>query len=231
MGEELWKTAATWPPHGSEPQRWYFASGGALLRDAPTADDAADRYAIDFQATTGTKNRWMTNNTGDDVVYGDRETADRRLLTYTSAPLAQDVEITGQPVVALHVSSTHTDGAFVVNVEDVAPDGYVRYLTGGQLRAIHRKISAEEPPYTVLGPYHSFKRKDGSPLVPGEITEIPFELMPVSVVVRAGHRLRVAIAGADADTFRRIPEEGVPIITVYRDATHASYIALPVAGR
>jgi putative CocE/NonD family hydrolase len=173
----------------------------------------------------------MTNNTGDDVVYGDRETADRRLLTYTSAPLAQDVEITGQPVVALHVSSTHTDGAFVVNVEDVAPDGYVRYLTGGQLRAIHRKISAEEPPYTVLGPYHSFKRKDGSPLVPGEITEIPFELMPVSVVVRAGHRLRVAIAGADADTFRRIPEEGVPIITVYRDATHASYIALPVAGR
>jgi putative CocE/NonD family hydrolase len=228
MGEEQWKTTPAWPPQGSGPQRWYFASGGALMREAPTAVDAADRYPIDFQATTGTRNRWVTNNTGDDVVYGDRSAADQRLLAYTSAPLPRDVEITGQPVVAMYVRSTHTDGAFVVNFEDVAPDGYVRYLTGGQLRAIHRKISAEQPPYRVLGPYRSFKRNDGSPLVPGEISEVAFELMPVSVVVRAAHRLRIAIAGADLDTFRRIPENGVPIITVYRDAAHSSHITLPI---
>ena len=83
----------------------------------------------------------------------------------------------------------------------------------------------------MLGPYHSFKCKDGSPLVPGEITEITFELMPVSVVVRAGHRLRIAIGGADADTFRRIPEEGAPIIMVYRSAARPSNIALPITGR
>lgn len=231
MGEEQWKTTPTWPPRGSELQRWYFASGGMLMRDAPTAAHGADRYAVDFQATTGTRNRWMTNNTGDDVVYGDRGTADRRLLAYTSDPLAEDVEITGQPVVALHVTSTHTDGAFLVHFEEVAPDGYVRYLTGGQLRAIHRRISADEPPYHVLGPYHSFKRKDGSPLAPGETAEITFELMPVSVIVRAGHRLRIAIAGADADTFRRIPEEGAPIIMVYRTAARPSHVALPIIGR
>ena len=75
MGEGQWKTTPTWPPRGSEPQRWYFASGGMLMRDAPTAADGADRYAIDLQATTGTRNRWMTNNTGDDVVYGDRGSA------------------------------------------------------------------------------------------------------------------------------------------------------------
>jgi uncharacterized protein len=231
MGEEQWKTAQTWPVPGSEPQRWYFANGGSLLRDAPVAVDAADRYAVDFQATTGTRNRWATNNTGDDVVYGDRSTADRRLLTYTSEPLTEDVEITGQPIVDLYVTSTHTDGNFAVNFEEVAPDGYVRYLTEGQLRAVHRKISADDAPYRVLGPYHSFKRKDGSPLVPGEITQITFELMPVSVVVRGGHRLRVAIAGADADTFRRIPDEGVPIIMMYRSAAHPSHVVLPIAGR
>jgi uncharacterized protein len=63
------------------------------------------------------------------------------------------------------------------------------------------------------------------------MTEITFELMPVSVVVRAGHRLRIAIAGADADTFRRIPEEGAPTITVYRTAARPSHIALPIMGR
>jgi predicted acyl esterase len=66
---------------------------------------------------------------------------------------------------------------------------------------------------------------------PGEITEITFELMPVSVVVRAGHRLRIAIAGADADTLRRIPEEGAPIIMVYRSAARASHITLPIMRR
>ena len=52
-----------------------------------------------------------------------------------------------------------------------------------------------------------------------------FELMPVSVIGRAGHRLRIAIAGADADTFRRIPEEGAPIIMVYRSAARPSHVA------
>jgi putative CocE/NonD family hydrolase len=230
MGEEQWKTTSTWPVRGSEPQRWYFANGGRLRRDAPHAVDDADRYAVDFQATTGTRNRWATNNTGDDVVYGDRSAADRRLLTYTSEPLGGEVEITGQPIVTLNVTSTHTDGAFAVYLEEVGPDGYVRYLTEGQLRAAHRKVSADEPPYRVVGPYHSFKRKDSSPLVPGEITEITFELMPVSVVVRGGHRLRVAIAGADADTFQRIPEVGAPIIMVYRSAAHPSHIVLPITG-
>src|SRR5262249_43978247 len=152
---------------------------------------AADRYTVDFQATTGTRNRWATNNTGDDVVYGDRSSADRRLLTYTSEPLAEDVEITGQPIVDLYLTSTHPDGTFAVNVEEVTPHRYVRSLTEGQLRGVHQKISAEKPPYRVIGPYHSFKRKDGSPLVPGEMTQITFELMPVSVVVRSGHQLRV----------------------------------------
>ena len=230
MGEEQWKTTPTWPPRGSEPQRWYFASGGMLTRDAPTAADGADRYAIDFQATTGTRNRWMTNNTGDDVVYGDRGTADRRLLAYTSEPLAKDVEITGQPVVALHVTSTHTDGAFLVHFEEVGPDGYVRYPTGGQLRALHRRISADEPPYRVLGPYHSFKRTDGSPLAPGETAEITFELMPVSVMYkpvtafalpsRRGRRYLPADSGG-----RRANHHG------YRSAAHPSHVALPIIGR
>jgi putative CocE/NonD family hydrolase len=158
----------------------------------------------------------MTNNTGDDVVYVDRRTADRRLLTYMSEPLVEDMEITGQPVVMLHITSTHTDGAFVVNFEEVAPDDYVRYLTGGQLRAIHRKISADEPPYRVLGPYHSLKRKDGSPLVAGEVAEITFELMPVSVVVRAGHRLRVAIAGCGRGYFPTDPGKDVPTVFAVR---------------
>ena len=69
------------------------------------------------------------------------------------------------------------------------------------------------------------------PLVPGEIAELRFGLLPVSVLVRRGHRLRVAIAGHDKDTFERIPADGDPTITVQRNAVYSSHIDLPVIRR
>ena len=105
------------------------------------------------------------------------------------------------------------------------------YLTEGQLRAVHRKVSDEPPPYHVFGPYHSFKRADGLPVVPGELMEMTFALMPISALIRSGHRIRLAIAGADHDTFARIPAEGTPTITVERNAAHASHIDLPILKR
>ena len=66
------------------------------------------------------------------------------------------------------------------------------------------------------------------PLVPGEVAELSFALLPISVLVRKGRRIRIAIAGADKDTFARVPEKGIPTITVARNSLHASYIDLPV---
>ena len=87
MGEERWKTTTTWPPPGTEDRSWYFAAGRTLVTTKPTNREGADRYTVDFEATTGTTNRWATNNTGEDVRYPSRRTADRRLLTvYEPAP-------------------------------------------------------------------------------------------------------------------------------------------------
>jgi uncharacterized protein len=110
-----------------------------------------------------------------------------------------------RPVVSLFVTSTHADGAFFVYLEDIDENGQVTYLTEGQLRALHRRISSEPSPVKLPVPYHSFMKKDAMPLKPGEIAELRFGLQPVSVLVKKGYRLRVAIAGHDKDTFIRIP--------------------------
>jgi putative CocE/NonD family hydrolase len=149
-------------------------------------------------------------------------------LIYTTPPLAEDTEITGYPVVTLYLTSTETDGAFFVYLEDVDPAGRVTYVTEGQLRAIHRRVSAEPPPYTLQVPYHSFKEADASPLVPGRVAELSFGLHPTSVLIRKGHRIRIGIAGHDAGTFTRIPAQGTPVITLARNKDYASYIDLPV---
>jgi putative CocE/NonD family hydrolase len=232
MGEGEWKTTVVWPPEGFTTQAWYFGPDRSLVSSEPTVSSAGDRYAVDYEATTGRHNRWFTNGGAGDVVYPDRAGEDRKLLTYTSDPLEQDVEITGHPLVTLYVSSTDTDGAFFVYLEDVAPDGRVTYVTEGQLRAMIRQPAEEEPLYTKFGPHRTERRDDAMPLVPGEIEEIQFDLWPTSVLIRAGHRIRVAVAGADKDSFLRYPRDGsTPTLTVYRDRLHASRMDLPMKWR
>jgi uncharacterized protein len=65
-------------------------------------------------------------------------------------------------------------------------------------------------------------------LIPGEAARIRFALYSTSVLLRKGHRIRVALAGADAGLFQRYPEDGTPTWTIYREAQRASFIDLPV---
>ena len=230
MGEEEWKSTTEWPLPQTVMTPWYLQEGGSLSAETPTVP-GADEYRVDFSHSTGTRNRWATNNGAGDVVYQDRSNADAKLLTYTSAPLEEDMEVTGHPVLTLHLSSTLEDGAIFVYLEDVTPDGSVLYIGEGQLRLLHRKISQEEPPFVTPAPYHSYKETDAAPMVPGEVAEVTFALHPTSVLFRRGHRIRIALAGADADTFARIPGEGTPVWTVERGPDRASHIKLPVIPR
>ena len=231
MGEEKWKVTHTWPVAGTKMMRWYLDQGGALSGTAPGDAAGADSYKINFEATSGEKNRWHTQNGGGAVFYPDRAEEDRKLLTYTSPVFVSDAEITGYPVIDLFVTSTATDGAFFVYLEDINEKGIVTYITEGEFRALHRKLSNERPPYRLLVPYHSFLKKDAMPFVPGEIAELKFGLQPTSILIKEGHRLRIAIAGADKDTFARIPATGSPTITVARNKRNASWIELPVVTR
>lgn len=114
-------------------------------------------------------------------------------------------------------------------LEDVAPDGRVTYISEGQLRAVMRRISDEPPLYRKFGPHRTELRADAMPLVPGEIAELKVEIWATSVLIQQGHQIRVAIAGADEDTFLRYPRTGeTPTLTVARNRLHASHIELPI---
>jgi hypothetical protein len=66
------------------------------------------------------------------------------------------------------------------------------------------------------------------PLVPEEVARLEFGMHPTSVLFRAGHRIRIAIAGHDASALRRIPAQGTPVLRVQRNSAFPSYIDLPV---
>jgi putative CocE/NonD family hydrolase len=230
LGLELWQHSPTWPPPGVSEQRWYFSSEHALSLAPPTEDSGEDHYTVDFRASTGNKNRWweLSVALNQTVEYGNRSEETPHLLTYLTPALERDIELCGNPLIRLQAASSTTDCAFIVYLEDVAPDGQIFYLTEGQLRAIHRRTSSTPPPYTPLGTHHSFNEGDAWPLVPGEVAEISFGLLPVSALIRAGHRLRLSLAGHDRGTFLRAPSEGTPEWRIMRNSTFASWVELPI---
>jgi putative CocE/NonD family hydrolase len=176
--------------------------------------------------------RWMSlvNVANVPIGYPDRAQRDARLLVYTSAPLTHDVELTGHPLIALHLRCSAPDAALFVYLEDVLPDGEVYYVTEGLFRAVHRRIDPGPRPYELPVPHHTFRRGDAQPLARGEVAEVTFDLLPVSYLFRRGHAIRIAIAGADADNFAPVLP-APPEIEVLRSPAYPSHVALPIADR
>jgi len=124
-------------------------------------------------------------------------------LTWMSPPLEHETEITGVMALKLFVSSSTTDADLFVTVQAFAPDGREVEFQGtidphtplaqGWLRCSHRKLDlAKSLPHR---PYHT--HDDKWPLVPGRIYEIDIEIWPTCIILPAGFRLAVNIAGKD----------------------------------
>lgn len=223
MGAKEWRTTEAWPPAGIAPQRLYLVKAGRLSASPPGEAGDADRRTSDMSASTGIANRWRTQIGCPPVAHEDRASEDRKLLVYDSARLYAPVEIVGAPVARLWLSVDQPDAAVFAYLEMVAPDGRVSLLTEGRLRLMHRKL-AEDPRFEAQ-PAHSYLRRDVLPVLPGEPMAVDIRLLPVAVRVPPGWRLRLAVAGTDADTFAAIGE--APTFELMRGGAHPSFIELP----
>jgi putative CocE/NonD family hydrolase len=223
-----WRTAATWPPPASRDQAWYFQAGHGLAVTSPTEPDGADAYAVDFNASSGVLARYRSPVDLSKTAYPDRADQDRQLATYTSAPAGAPIEIAGDPVAHLVLASSRPDGEVIVYLEDVAPNGAVTYLTEGLIRLAHRKAAAPNDAALTSDPLHSYLARDASPMTPGKTERVDIALSPIAALIRQGHSLRIAIAGADAGNLERLPVSGDETLTLERNARAASYVTLPV---
>jgi putative CocE/NonD family hydrolase len=231
MGINQWRNADAWPLPQTEWTRFYLhsrgraqtaAGDGALSGDVP-GSEPPDRYLYDprFPVPT-TGGRCLP--TGK-LVPGplDQTHVERRpdVLCYTTGELGVDLEITGPVTLQLYAATTAPDTDFVAKLVDVHPDGAAYNVAEGVIRARYRA--------GLLTP---------QPVAPGEVIAYQIDLANVSMVFRAGHRLRLDITSSNfpridrnMNTGNRLGEdtEGIPAVqTVHHDATCASYLLLPV---
>jgi uncharacterized protein len=124
-------------------------------------------------------------------------------VTFLTAPLERETEITGPSAAKLYVSSSTIDADVFVVLRVFSPDLKEVVFQGaidphtpigqGWLRASHRQLDKKlSKPYR---PYHTHGKKQ--PLKPGQVVALDVEIWPTSIVVPAGYRIALTIRGKD----------------------------------
>jgi putative CocE/NonD family hydrolase len=236
-GKGIWMTADQWPLPTQASTAYYFAGGKSgsaassndgKLQTQPSPDGASsDIYTVDYSTTSGSKSRWAAVEEAHE--YPDMQANDAKALTYTTDPLPAEIQVTGHPVVHLWLSTSAPDLDVFVYLEAVDANGKSTYLTEGDLRASHRRLG--QAPFDTFGlPHQTHLQADQEPIPAGEPFEMIFSLLPTSYRFRAGSRIRITVAFADAGNFDTPILDPAPTVSVLRDSGHPSSVDIPLCG-
>lgn len=110
---------------------------------------------------------------------GDQRGDDALSTTFTSAPLAADMDLVGAPRLTLALASNKSQGQIAVRLNHIHPDGAATRITYGVLNLSHR----DDPAHP-------------RPMETGTTEQITLDLDHIAYRVPAGHSIRVSISTA-----------------------------------
>ena len=205
----LWRSENEWPPKRNIDTPFYFHPKGEIRSIQPNnLEDDNDKYVYNPSVGITTGIFWG----GGIMPWAmpvDQRYDEAFSLTYTTLPMEENVEITGNPSAILYLASSAKTAYFHVKITDVAKDGTSKWLTDGGILGTHRK-----------------SHTDPEELIPDKIFELKISLKYVSYIVPKGHRLRISISSAD---FQNAWPTGNPATnSLYRDKKYPSHIVLPI---
>jgi uncharacterized protein len=213
QGRDEWRFEDEWPLARTRWTKFYLREGGRLSPDEPREGEPCD--AFDNLAYV----------TLDSVAEGIPK------LIYTTDPLDSDCEITGPIALSLHASLSNSDGNWIIELQDVSPDGEARVVSKGWLKASFRELDEERS--QPCRPWHSYARQ--LPVTPGVVEEYSIQIHDTSNVFLSGHRIRLVVKSLDHSleggwntTFYHLPCGLEVTHTVHHDADFQSHLLLPV---
>jgi len=223
MGDNTWRQEHEWPLARTVWTDFYLRKGAVLDTVAP-GSEPADEYQYDPGNPTpylvDARELELSLNEDYQAVHAQR----KDLLTYTTAPLNKDTEVTGPMTATLWAATDARDTDWNVMILDVYPDGRAMRIQDGVARARFR---------------NGFDRP--SLLTPGEIYRYDIDLWFTALVIPAGHRIRVAVASAGFPKYDRNLNTGgdnerdtkyvVARQRILHDAAHPSRVRLPIIPR
>ena len=235
LGEDRWSDAATWPPSGVVPTKWYLGADGPansvfgkgrLSREQPAETaDVVDTFTYDPANPTPTRGGPIccTGNPADRSGPIDQSDVEKRrdVLVYTSESLGEPLRIAGPLSADFYVASNVPDTDLVVKLVDVFPDGTALNIQEGALRLRYR--DGFEKPHLMH---------------PDEIYRVTVDLRAIAWFLPKGHRLRLQISGSNFPRLERNLNTGgrnfdetvgqVAVNRIYSGPRRASSVTIPV---
>ncbi len=197
MGPNVWREEREWPLARTHYTPLYLNSGGhanssagdGVLRWQPVPKSPADTFTYDPKNPVPTVGGTICCDPtalppGPLDQTGVETRAD--VLSYTSAPLPEDVEVTGPVRVLLYVSTSANDTDFTAKLVDVQPDGRPLLVADGIQRMRYR-LSLDQPVFV--------KRN--------ETYQISIDAGVTSYVFSPGHRIRLEVSSSNFPKFDR----------------------------
>ena len=251
-GADRWRTYDAWPPRDAKPTNLYLLPDGTLSFSAPTGDGS--RTFVSDPANPVPYRQRPISPTYPGGDWRTWEVADQRfvagrpdVLTWVSAPLDQDLTVTGEVAADLFFSTSGTDADLVVKLIDVYPDAAQPNAwdpdAGPAPGAFARSMNGYELPIAMdvrRGRYlSSFERPQA--LVPNAPRLWHIPLRDHDHVFLKGHRIMVQVQSTWFPIIDRNPQKFVRSIyqataadyvratqRVYGSARRPSHIVLPV---
>jgi putative CocE/NonD family hydrolase len=254
-GSNRWRTYSAWPVAGTTPKNLYFHADGTLSFDKPKAGEPASREYVSDPANPVPYRQRPISPTYPAGDWRTWEVADQRfvdgrpdVLTFTSAPLEQDLTITGEVAADLFASTSGTDADFIVKLIDVYPENAQKNAwdpeVGPQPSQYARSVNGYQLPIAMeirRGRYNA-SYEHPQPLTASKPVEWKIPLRNRDHVFLKGHRLMVQVQSTWFPLIDRNPQKYVPSIyaakasdfvkatqRVYTAPAMASHIVLPVA--
>ncbi|MGO9318411.1 MAG: CocE/NonD family hydrolase [Terracidiphilus sp.] len=243
MGENKWRDEDAWPLERAKQTRLPLHSKGDASSSVGKANSAFGTgwlgpLFIDHEASSDTFVYDPANPVPTvggplccDAIHlapgpRDQKEVESRpdVLVYSTAPLEQDLEVTGPVTLDLYAISSAADTDFTAKLVDVWPNGFAQNLTEGILRASYRESTLE-----------------AKPIVPGKVYEYKIDLWSTSNVFLKGHRIRLEVSSSNFPRFDRNLNTGKSASTsatfvkatntILHDPAHPSALILPVVPR
>jgi putative CocE/NonD family hydrolase len=253
-GSNRWRTYSAWPVAGTTPKNLYLHADGTLSFDRPKAGELASREYVSDPANPVPYRQRPISPTYPAGDWRTWEVADQRfvdgrpdVLTFTSAPLEQDLTITGEVAADLFASTSGTDADFIVKLIDVYPENAQKNAwdpeAGPQPLQYARSVNGYQLPIAMeirRGRYNT-SYEHPQALTSNKPVEWKIPLRDRDHVFLKGHRLMVQVQSTWFPLIDRNPQKFVPSIyaakasdfvkatqRVYSTPAMASHIVLPV---
>ena len=209
-GANTWRTFESWPPKGLKKETFFPGPSGTLSQTVPSAE-GKDVYDADATAPTPYLADPKVNRRTREYMIDDQRFLSGRkdVVSYVSDAFANDRTFAGPIEADLWVTTTGTDGDFIVKVVDVWPsDSTATSPRGGSMAGYEQLVRWE----VLRGKFRNNLSKP-QPFKPGEPTRVRFKLNDLLHTVKAGHRLKVIVQSSMFPLIDRNPNKFINIPT------------------